>query len=201
MASSLPTPASPDVASHELLLMCRQLNPAPAQVLLLNVSGKLFQVSRAVLTRYPLSVFATLFSEAYQLQLNERGEAFLDMNPIMFEHILRWLRNDTPPRDLNEQDKDELIALCKRWRLDDIAQSLERESLRKRLQAISASKSARDLRICANMDGLDLSGLDLEGGSFDGSSLRGTNLANANLKYASFRGADLREANLAFADL
>lgn len=60
----------------------------------MNVGGIVYTEKMGVLTQFPDSFLSAIFSEEYKDKIcrDKNDIPFLDFNPVMFEHVLNWLR-------------------------------------------------------------------------------------------------------------
>lgn len=60
-------------------------------ILTLNISGRKYQISRAILEEES-PLFARLLSDSMTWNPEEDGSYFLDVDPGIFEHVVRFMR-------------------------------------------------------------------------------------------------------------
>ena len=87
----------------------------------LSVGGKDFVVGRHTLLSVEESVLAELFSGNAYLEKMKDGKVFLDRDPVVFEHLIRYLRSERSfvPRDLSSDMKNLLHLEFKYWKVDN----------------------------------------------------------------------------------
>eukprot|EP01097_Dermamoeba_algensis_P010225 TRINITY_DN7463_c0_g1_i1.p1 TRINITY_DN7463_c0_g1~~TRINITY_DN7463_c0_g1_i1.p1 ORF type:complete len:564 (+),score=88.85 TRINITY_DN7463_c0_g1_i1:44-1735(+) len=180
---------------EELTSFHRRVNPPANEVVRLNVGGRLFITSLQTLRKHRLSRLSMLFSGRFKLEKFDDGSVFLDVNPIMFAHILDWLISGIVPTDLDSTSLARLIEEAKFWELPELVSRLT--VLQKLNMVRSSSKPNRRL-ICkgADLSGLNLSGLDLSNAVFEDCVMRSVDMSGVSLEGSRFENVDLSGANM-----
>jgi len=70
-------------------------------IVTLNVGGQKYQTTKVTLKKHP-RFFKGLNSNEFGTQLEESGSYFIDRDPVLFVHIMRYLRDSAIRQDLND---------------------------------------------------------------------------------------------------
>jgi hypothetical protein len=124
----------------------------------LNVGGETFSTSLATLTSHPKSLFAEIFSGSFEEDLDSDGSYFIDRDPVVFLHVLNYLREQLIPVDtLSVRERDALLADAEYYQLPLLAglvmekqkeMAVERRDNKKEKKPRKASNSDGDVRLC-----------------------------------------------------
>jgi len=86
--------------------------PASADIIKLNVGGRIFETTRSTICKYPSSRIAQLIQGEIKQNLDSEGNIFIDEDPRDFEYILRALRNSNGyPTTVPKETIDNVINL------------------------------------------------------------------------------------------
>ena len=85
-------------------------HPQPSDCIKLNVGGTVFTTLLSTLTSVPNTYFESLFSGRWVLRPQADGCFFIDRDPLVFAHILNFLRGQPLP-DFSELSPRELRVL------------------------------------------------------------------------------------------
>lgn len=124
------------------------------------------------------------------------GSIFLDFDPILFHHCVRWICDGIIPRVTDSAEEKKLIELANTLKLPDLAKDITRPWKEK----ISPSQFSK-LGICKTAVSCDLRLLQLQGFNFTDWNLSGADISQVNLAKAKFCKANMCDANLAGSDL
>ena len=87
-----------------------QQHPQPSDCVKLNVGGTVFTTLLSTLTSVPNTYFESLFSGRWVLRPQADGCFFIDRDPLVFAHIINFLRGQSVP-DFSELSPRELQLL------------------------------------------------------------------------------------------
>jgi hypothetical protein len=65
----------------------------PSKKVKIDVGGRIFCTTLHTLTQIPDCYFGTTFNDRWELELDDDGTFFIDRDPIVFSHILNFLRD------------------------------------------------------------------------------------------------------------
>mgnify|MGYP003645246913 CR=1 FL=1 len=79
--------------------VCRLLNPRHDGIVTLNIGGRVYKASQRTLCRYPESRLGLMFGNCgYEVERDDEGAVFLDLDGKAFRHILMYLRHGVVPK-------------------------------------------------------------------------------------------------------
>ena len=95
----------------------------------LNVGGRPFTTTAALLTKYDASVLGQVAKAAVDRRVKlvenaTRVELFLDRDGDVFAYVLSWLRSGLVPRGLPDYEAQLLLAEARFWELDALLRAL-----------------------------------------------------------------------------
>ncbi len=90
------------------ILLCSQINKQytttiMADLVELNVGGKLFTTTRSTLERHEGSFFEAMLSDRWETTMDSEGRYFIDRNGETFTHVLDYLRTDEIPAGISRK--------------------------------------------------------------------------------------------------
>ena len=96
------------------------------QTVKFNFSGEMFEISRSLLDMYPNSVLSTSASERW-LE-DPESEIFMDRDPVLFRHVLAYLR-DKKVYLPTAVAKDAVLSELQYYCVDDVDEDAIDDSL------------------------------------------------------------------------
>lgn len=97
----------------------------------LDIGGQIFVTSLNTLTSQKGSFFEAMFAGRWDAKAEHDGCYFIDRDPIVFRHILNYLRGQLPPLDLlSAQELQQLKLDADFYQLPELSEYLEILSLR-----------------------------------------------------------------------
>ncbi|KAF0980866.1 hypothetical protein FDP41_012654 [Naegleria fowleri] len=155
--------------------------------------------------------------------LSDEKVYFVNCNPVVFEHVLRWLRYGILNEDLDSSLLSELKVFCKVFQLKKLENEVDkakkqlntkREKITQKqfLKILNTStKLSSRTSVSLNLSGLDMTGLRICNVNMSGSDivdsllsyavLENSNLSGSNLSNTSFDDASLENVNLSGSNL
>lgn len=98
-------------------IFCKGLNKSSSEIIQLNVGGTHdISTTRGILTKYPLSLLAFLFSGKYDLPMLE-GKVFIDREGQPFSDMIHYLRTGKFPNFEKKRDSKLLLNELLYWKI------------------------------------------------------------------------------------
>lgn len=200
------------------------LNPPAADILRLNVGGRLIWTTRATLCRERDSLLAKFFGagdekhwHSQSLNTDSTGAIFVNRSGDAFAVVHEWLRSGFLPPEMDRNLRAACVAEARFWQLNSLLAVLGIDvvalshmndgapvppSLAASAASLEPPLSQAAIHTCMQISNTTAGGqLSLPRANLSGAYLAGTRLEKAYFAGSFMRHASLRAANLSNADL